>query len=200
MLRLWRLSPVRRLLRGSVDAHLKDLEVPLARSSRRLAWMLGAFLTLPLGAQEKAKDAQTALAIPVSALPPAGLCRVWLKDVPAGQQPAPTDCATAIRNRPATAQLVFGPRPDLTTAAKSQGAFGTVAPLRITDPPVRAAGAASKAFVPATPSAAAAAARSGDRQSGAHASTVSTSGPVIRTPETAVPAKAPPKPMEYPQS
>jgi len=46
--------------------------------------------------------------IPVSARPPAGMCRVWLDDVPAAQQPAPTDCATAVRNRPAKGRVIFG--------------------------------------------------------------------------------------------
>lgn len=46
--------------------------------------------------------------IPASARPPAGMCRVWLDDVPAAQQPAPTDCATAVRNRPAKGRVIFG--------------------------------------------------------------------------------------------
>jgi hypothetical protein len=52
--------------------------------------------------QEKDKD------IPVSLRPPAGMCRVWLDDVPAAQQPAPTDCPTAVRNRPAKGRVIFG--------------------------------------------------------------------------------------------
>lgn len=40
---------------------------------------------------------------------PAGLCRVWIEGVPASQQPAPTDCASAIRNRPSNAAVIFGP-------------------------------------------------------------------------------------------
>jgi len=36
------------------------------------------------------------------------MCRIWLNDVPAGQQPAPTDCASAVRNRPANAKVLFG--------------------------------------------------------------------------------------------
>jgi hypothetical protein len=37
------------------------------------------------------------------------MCRIWLDGVPADQQPAPTDCATAVRNRPANARVIFGP-------------------------------------------------------------------------------------------
>jgi hypothetical protein len=36
------------------------------------------------------------------------MCRVWLDGVPAGQQPAPTDCAAAVRNRPANSRVIFG--------------------------------------------------------------------------------------------
>ena len=43
--------------------------------------------------------------------PPAGLCRVWVDGVPADRQPAPTDCATAVRNRPNNARVIFGPTP-----------------------------------------------------------------------------------------
>jgi hypothetical protein len=58
----------------------------------------------PLAAQD-AREPQ----VPVTFTPPAGLCRVWLDGVPASQQPAPTDCASAIKNRPANAAVVFGP-------------------------------------------------------------------------------------------
>ena len=46
--------------------------------------------------------------IPTNMRPPAGMCRVWLDDVPAAQQPAPTDCPTAVRNRPAKGRVIFG--------------------------------------------------------------------------------------------
>jgi len=49
--------------------------------------------------------------VPVSFTPPAGLCRVWLDGVPASQQPAPTDCASAVKNRPSNAAVLFGPNP-----------------------------------------------------------------------------------------
>jgi hypothetical protein len=62
-----------------------------------------------LGAQEKStKETKAPSSVPQSAQPPAGLCRVWLENVPASQQPAPTDCATAIKNRPNNARVVFG--------------------------------------------------------------------------------------------
>ena len=46
--------------------------------------------------------------IPVNARPPAGMCRIWIDGVPAAQQPAPTDCASAVRNRPAKGRVIFG--------------------------------------------------------------------------------------------
>lgn len=45
--------------------------------------------------------------IPRNLRPPAGMCRVWLDKVPARQQPAPTDCASAIRNRPPNGRVIF---------------------------------------------------------------------------------------------
>ena len=41
-------------------------------------------------------------------LPPPGMCRIWVDGVPASQQPAPTDCATAVRNRPEHGRVIFG--------------------------------------------------------------------------------------------
>lgn len=49
--------------------------------------------------------------IPAQYRPPAGMCRIWLKDVPPSQQPAPTDCASAVRNRPRNGRVIFGPEP-----------------------------------------------------------------------------------------
>ena len=46
--------------------------------------------------------------IPPGYRPPRGMCRIWLNGVPAGQQPAPTDCSTAVRNRPPNARVIFG--------------------------------------------------------------------------------------------
>jgi hypothetical protein len=60
-------------------------------------------VAMPLGAQEH-KDAD----IPKGSKPPAGMCRVWLDNVAPAQQPAATDCATAIKNSPAGAHIVFG--------------------------------------------------------------------------------------------
>ena len=46
--------------------------------------------------------------VPSAYRPPQGMCRVWIGGVPPAQQPAPTDCTTAVRNRPANGQVIFG--------------------------------------------------------------------------------------------
>ena len=46
--------------------------------------------------------------VPKGFLPPAGMCRVWVDGVPAAQQPAPTDCASAVRNKPANGRVIYG--------------------------------------------------------------------------------------------
>lgn len=58
--------------------------------------------------------------MPASYRPPPGMCRVWLRDVPPMQQPAPTDCRSALRTKPSDAIVVFGPE-RRTTALPATG-------------------------------------------------------------------------------
>ena len=58
--------------------------------------------TAPSRDREQNKD------IPRDYLPPAGMCRIWIVGVPPKQQPAPTDCPTAIRNKPRNGRVIFG--------------------------------------------------------------------------------------------
>ncbi len=59
--------------------------------------------------QAQQKDsARKAPAIPADARPPKGMCRIWLDNVPPAQQPAATDCTSAIRNRPSNGHVIFG--------------------------------------------------------------------------------------------
>jgi hypothetical protein len=57
--------------------------------------------------------------VPPGFFPPSGMCRIWINGVPAGQQPAPTDCASAVRNRPANARVLFGDEPQKSKKGKS---------------------------------------------------------------------------------
>ncbi|HYD52808.1 MAG TPA: hypothetical protein VEA99_09285 [Gemmatimonadaceae bacterium] len=51
--------------------------------------------------------------VPAGHRPPPGMCRIWVEGVPAGQQPAATDCATAVRTVPRNGRVIFGDeRPD----------------------------------------------------------------------------------------
>jgi hypothetical protein len=68
---------------------------------------------VPAGAQrpqQQKKDSsrRAASAIPADSRPPKGMCRIWLDGVPAAQQPAATDCPTAIKNRPTNGRVIFG--------------------------------------------------------------------------------------------
>src|SRR5207247_11427198 len=68
--------------------------------------------TAPLAAQkaqpQQIQSKDTSKTIPAEARPPKGMCRVWLNGVPAAQQPAPTDCASAVKNHPANSRVIFG--------------------------------------------------------------------------------------------
>jgi len=79
----------------------------------------------PLMAQQPlAKDSAKkafAAAIPADARPPKGMCRIWIDAVPAAQQPAATDCATAVKNRPSNARVIFGDDFADTSKSKTRG-------------------------------------------------------------------------------
>jgi len=59
--------------------------------------------------------------VPPAFYPPAGMCRIWINQVPAAQQPAPTDCASAVRNRPANGKVLFGDQPKGKKAKTEKG-------------------------------------------------------------------------------
>ena len=69
-----------------------------------------AFLTLTLtaGLTGVAHAQRGGDDIPKEYRPPPGMCRIWLDKVPPKQQPAPTDCPTAVKNKPANGRVIFG--------------------------------------------------------------------------------------------
>ena len=83
---------------------------------KQSSWIIGLGLVaaLALPSTGQAQDRGTGRvkggdqSVPVNARPPAGMCRVWLDDVPVAQQPAPTDCPTAVRNRSPKSRVIFG--------------------------------------------------------------------------------------------
>ncbi len=88
---VWRLKLVRRNVMTAVTAVLVN----------------GLVLAPAAMAQDKPKVIKPS-EVPESAFPPLGMCRIWLADVAERQQPAPTDCATAIRTMPRDATVLFG--------------------------------------------------------------------------------------------
>lgn len=73
----------------------------------RLALIFLVTLAAPVAAQavEQGKSGDQGA---VTHQPPPGMCRIWINGVPAERQPAPTDCATAMRRRPSNARVIFG--------------------------------------------------------------------------------------------
>lgn len=64
----------------------------------------------PVGAQGASSSARAVVdSIPREYQPPANMCRIWLDGVPAAQQPAPTECSLAVRNKPPNGRVVYGP-------------------------------------------------------------------------------------------
>jgi len=73
----------------------------------------------PAAAQRPQRDSAKRVApIPADARPPKGMCRIWIDGVPAAQQPAATDCQTAVKNRPANGRILFGD--DFADSAKTK--------------------------------------------------------------------------------
>jgi len=92
---------------------------------RQLVLMLSSGLFVataaPVMAQAAAQkdSAKKGQLIPAESRPPKGMCRVWIEGVPAAQQPAATDCPTAIKNRPSNGKVIFGD--DFADSSKKAG-------------------------------------------------------------------------------
>jgi hypothetical protein len=78
------------------------------------AGLAGAQRPVPINSRQNTTQQQQSgreQVVPPAFYPPAGMCRIWINQVPAAQQPAPTDCASAVRNRPANGKVLFGDQP-----------------------------------------------------------------------------------------
>ena len=72
-------------------------------------FLMAAMMVLPAVAAAQGTPRPQAPAVPRHMLPPAGKCRIWMEGVAPEQQPAPTDCQTALRQKPANGTVIFGP-------------------------------------------------------------------------------------------
>jgi hypothetical protein len=117
------------------------------------------FFSLALGAGlmfSTSLEAQRGDPVPRGYEPPPGMCRIWIDGVPPARQPAPTDCATAIRRKPPNARVIFGARqeqqPPVTPqrlAPQQEAAPPATPPAQQVQPPPR--GGARTARDQATP-------------------------------------------------
>ena len=73
------------------------------------AAMVAGGASLEAQARPQPQDPKTS--VPRTHLPPPGMCRIWLENVPPAQQPAPTDCASAARNLPRNGRLIYSDEP-----------------------------------------------------------------------------------------
>ena len=61
----------------------------------------------PVPVKVKIVPSKGTVLVPPGFAPPTGMCRIWIDGVPAEQQAAPTDCATAVKNRPVNGRVIF---------------------------------------------------------------------------------------------
>jgi hypothetical protein len=85
-----------------VSASLSEAQRPVPVNSRQ---------NMTEQQQQQQQQSSREQIVPPAFYPPAGMCRIWINQVPAAQQPAPTDCASAVRNRPANGKVLFGDQP-----------------------------------------------------------------------------------------
>ena len=84
------------------------------------AGALPASAQRPILVKAPAPVTKRKIEIPPAFAPPSGMCRIWIDNVPASRQPAATDCASAVKNRPLNGRVIFGD--DKTGSAKSHRA------------------------------------------------------------------------------
>jgi len=75
-------------------------------------------------------------AVPREYLPPVNMCRVWIDGVPAAQQPAPTDCPTAIQKKSANGRVLYGEDKDKSKSTEKLPVKGFAKPGSEKRPPL----------------------------------------------------------------
>ena len=95
-------------------------------------WRSGTVGMLMVGsaAAVAAQSPSATPGVPAAYQPPAGMCRVWLRDVPPMQQPAPTDCRSALRTKPVGSTVVYGPESKRSSFTPNDWSRSSVRPLR----------------------------------------------------------------------
>lgn len=83
----------------------------MTRSLYVLVFAVAAAGGASLQAQARPQPQDPKPAVPRTHMPPPGMCRIWLDNVPPAQQPAPTDCASAARNLPRNGRLIYNDEP-----------------------------------------------------------------------------------------
>ena len=83
----------------------------MTRSLYVLVFAAVAAGSASLTAQARPQPQDPKPVVPRTHLPPPGMCRIWLDNVPPAQQPAPTDCASAARNLPRNGRLIYSDEP-----------------------------------------------------------------------------------------
>ena len=74
---------------------------------KRIPLLAAALCAFALASPARAQSGSD-IQVPEGYRPPRGMCRIWIEGVPAGRQPAPTDCPTAIKRRPTNGRVIFG--------------------------------------------------------------------------------------------
>ncbi len=99
------------------------------------AWRTGILLACVVGsaAVTAAQSPSAQPEVPAAYIPPAGMCRVWLRDVPPMQQPAPTDCRTALRAKPFGATVIYGAESKRSSFSPNDWTRPLVRPMRDDD-------------------------------------------------------------------
>ena len=102
--------------------------MPLVSRSLAASATVLLVLALPGVVDGQSRTAVPRDTVPLVMLPPAGMCRIWMDGVPAAQQPAPTDCTTALRQRPANGTILYGPASRETGGGRFDPSVGERAP------------------------------------------------------------------------